>query len=181
MNGIKSFADIQTIINKYGKKLFVLTGIIGIMLIFISEQPENKPTELKETSLESYRINLQNELSTLLSRIEGAGEVQVMITLESGEENIYAWQEKTSDNQQSVSAQVNNQTSQNSTYENRIVTVGSGSDKQALIEKTMEPVVQGVVVVCKGADNIKTVSDITNAVSVVLNISSNRICVIKMQ
>ena len=58
--------------------------------------------------------------------------------------------------------------------------VNAGSDKTALIEKTMEPVVQGVVVVCQGADDIKVTSDITNAVSVALNVTSNRICVIKM-
>ena len=58
--------------------------------------------------------------------------------------------------------------------------VTNGSEKTALIEKTMEPVVQGVVVVCQGADDIKVISDITNAVSVALNVTSNRICVIKM-
>jgi stage III sporulation protein AG len=45
----------------------------------------------------------------------------------------------------------------------------------------VEPVIKGVVVVSPGADDIKVVSDITNAVGVALNITSNRICVIKMK
>ena len=67
------------------------------------------------------------------------------------------------------------------TFENEIVMVEENDEKHALIEKTLEPVVKGVVVVCSGADDIKVVSDITNAVSVALNVTTNRICVIKME
>ena len=59
--------------------------------------------------------------------------------------------------------------------------IEQNNQKQALVEKVMEPVVQGVVVVCSGADNISVVSDITNAVCVALNVTSNRVCVIKMK
>ena len=65
--------------------------------------------------------------------------------------------------------------------ENEIVMTEETGAKYPVVEKTLRPVVQGVVVVCQGAGDITVVSNITNAVSVVLNIPSNRVCVIKMQ
>ena len=66
-------------------------------------------------------------------------------------------------------------------FENEIVLIDDGSQKKALVEKIVEPIIKGVVVVSPGADDISVVSDITNAVGVALNITSNRICVIKMK
>ena len=59
--------------------------------------------------------------------------------------------------------------------------LGGSAGNEALIEKTLQPAVQGVVVVCQGAEDVKVVSNITNAVSVVLDIPTNRVCVIKMK
>ncbi len=182
MINIADLPVIKKITEKYGYKFFVLIGLLGIFLIFVSEKsPSDKVEETTVFSNEEYRQQLETRLESILSDVKGAGKVEIMITLESGKENIYAWQEKSTSNEQTVSAQTNNQTVNNVSYENEIVTIGSGNDKQALIEKTMQPSVQGVVVVCQGADDIKVMSDITNAVSVVLDIPSNRICVIKMQ
>ncbi len=178
---LPNIAFIQKLSDKYGKGVFVFVGLLGVFLIFLSENSEIEYTEKNNMIEIDYRLSLQQELVELLTEVEGAGRVEVMLTLESSRENVYAWQEKTSENSQSVSAADNNQTTRNSTYENRIVTVGQSGTKDALIEKVLQPSVQGVAVVCEGADNIKVVSDITNAVSVVLNIPSNRVCVIKMQ
>lgn len=173
---------IKRMFEKSGINIMVILGFAGVLLLSAdSIFPESKNKTTAEYSLETYRTQLETNLEQLLSAVSGAGDVKVMITLESGQENIYAWQEKTTQDEQSVSADVNGQQSNRYTYENEIVLVNEGSEKQALVEKTMEPVVQGVVVVCAGADDIKVVSDITNAVSVALNVTSNRICVIKMK
>ena len=87
---------------------------------------------------------------------------------------------KTTKDQQS-SADELKKTSEKYMYENEIVLIDDGSQKKALVEKIVEPVIKGVVIVSPGADDISVVSDITNAVGVALNITSNRICVIKMK
>ena len=104
-----------------------------------------------------------------------------MVTIESGEETVYARQEKTTDDTQEVFNNSQNQKSRKSTYQNEFVMVARGGEKNALVEKVLQPSVQGVVVVCRGADDINVVSNVTNAVSVALNLPTNRICVIKMQ
>ena len=170
---------IKKIWEKFGFNIFILLGVFGVILISLSELPKEKDEETAQAvSADEYRKNMEKELTRLLSSVNGAGQVQVMITLESGEETVYAWQEKTSDDMQE---QDGKSSTQRTTYENQVVMVSAGSEKQALVEKTMQPVVQGVVVVCRGADDIQVVSDITNAVSVALNVPTNRVCVIKKQ
>ena len=46
---------------------------------------------------------MEDEITALLKEIDGVGDVKVMITLESGEENIYAQQEKTAEDVQKQS------------------------------------------------------------------------------
>lgn len=182
MDTNKLYEILKKIFEKTGFNIMLIIGLVGIVLlsydeIFIKEAA----VESTDFSVDSYIQEAEKNLTELLSNVHGAGQVKVMVTLESGEENIYAWQEKTTQDVKTTAADVNGQQSDRYTYENEIVMISDGNTKQALVEKTMQPVVQGVVVVCSGADDIKVVSDITNAVSVALNVSSNRICVIKMK
>lgn len=166
---------------KSGVNMMLILGILGVILISLEDLIPQKEVETSvPISISEYRQTMEKDLENILSMVNGAGQVKVMITLESGRENIYVWQEKTSTDEKTDYIGSSDTSTRRETYENEIVMVNTGNDKSALIEKTMEPVVQGVVVVCSGADDIKVTSDITNAVSVALNVTSNRICVIKM-
>ena len=172
---------IQLILVKNRINIILIMGAMGILLLSAEDLlPKDKKVISEEFTASQYQQEMEAQLESLLSMVNGAGKVKVMITLEGGKENIYAWQEKKSVDEKSNTASADDSFTKRETYENEIVMVTNGSEKTALIEKTMEPVVQGVVVVCQGADDIKVISDITNAVSVALNVTSNRICVIKM-
>lgn len=178
----KILGYIKNIIEKNGFNFFIIIGFLGILLLSYDEIiPVNKPKEAISFSMERYKRDTEAAITQLLSDVHGAGQVKVMVTFESGQENIYAWQEKTTQDVQNASADISGRQTDRYTYENEIVLVDNGNEKIALVEKTMQPAVQGVVVVCEGADDIKVISDITNAVSVALDITSNRICVIKMK
>ncbi|MBQ7903137.1 MAG: hypothetical protein IJ362_05345 [Oscillospiraceae bacterium] len=182
MDSKKIIDILRKVFEKSGFNLIVIIGFAGIILLSFDEIfTQEKKTEQTVCHADTYRRYIEETLTELLSSVHGAGQVKVMVTLESGEENVYAWQEKTTQDVKTVAADVNGQQSDRYTYENEIVMVSDGNDKKALVEKTLQPTVQGVVVVCAGADDIKVVSDITDAVSVALNVSSNRICVIKMK
>ena len=124
---------------------------------------------------------MENEVTALLKEINGVGDVKVMITLQSGEENVYAEQEKKSEDTQINQTSSNVQESAQSSYENEIVIVKEQNDNKPLIEKTLLPEIQGVAVVCSGGDDILVISAVTNSVSVVLNVPTNRIFVTKMK
>jgi stage III sporulation protein AG len=60
-----------------------------------------------------------------------------------------------------------------------LVESGYGS-KEPLIRTQLEPKIQGVVIVCEGADNIRVEQSLINVATTTLGISSARVCVEKI-
>ena len=173
-------------ITEKGKwNVFVILGLVGVILIaaseFIPQKGDKTSTSETATTLEGYRVGLESDSTSILSCVNGVGNVKVMVTLESSEEYVYAQQEKSTGDSQTVFNNTTNQETVKNTYENQFVMVEGSGAKNALVEKTLQPSIQGVVVVCEGAGDIRVISDVTNAAAVALNVSTNRICVIQMQ
>lgn len=138
-------------------------GILGMVLIAgggkTSQETAEKPPA--ETYQETYRQELEQRLEGLLGEIRGVGSVSVMITLETREETIYALDTKESDD----------------TLEQEHVLL---EGDEPLVETVWYPQVQGVAVVCQGADNIEVCSQITQITSVLTGVTTNRISIAKM-
>ena len=179
------YSKILDLMSKKGReKLFLLLGVIGVFLLIVGDiniTQEKNELKAENISLQQHKRQTEEELTALLKEIDGVGDVKVMITLESGEENIYAQQEKTEEDIQKQSKDNSSQETIQTTFENEIVIISQSGSNTALVEKTVQPVVQGVAVVCSGADDIKVVSDVTNTVSVVLGVSTHKIFVTKMR
>lgn len=78
--------------------VFVVIGLCAILLIFISGQFENKKDTkeiTKEMSSSDYCENLKEELTEMIENLEGVGDAQVLLTLESSYEYIYLDDDKT--------------------------------------------------------------------------------------
>ena len=179
--------DYSKVFEKFTQKgkqnFFVILGIAGVVLIGLSNLEFNHIADDKSSdiSLRDYRKQMENEITDLLKEINGVGDVKVMITLQSGEENIYAEQEKKSEDTQTNQTDSNVQKNIRSSYENEFVIIKEQNDNKPLIEKTLLPEIQGIAVVCSGGDDISVISAVTNSVSVVLNIPTNRIFVTTMK
>ena len=69
-------------------------GAAAMLLILLSElfTPSGKTAAASAAPADDnvYRQQLEQQLSDLITQVEGAGKTTVMITLESGEETIYA-------------------------------------------------------------------------------------------
>ena len=155
--------------------LFAL-GLAGMALILFAvlfDPADSKTTETGEATaassgsaeLTEYADRLSSRMEELLSGVEGAGETRVMITLESSEETIYALDEKRGDAE---------------SYEWSHVILDDGTGDSALVETTWLPEVRGVAVVCQGGDDAAVQARLTEMVSVLLGISTNRISIAKM-
>lgn len=157
--------------------LIVIVGIIGIVLILFSEifKPDTKKpkTSIKELDVntEEYKDQMQDELVNILSQIQGVGEVKVMVTIEGSTEYVFAEEENT---KQDSSA---DKVSEN--YQNKYVIVDNGNTKEALVKKILKPKISGVIVVCEGGNSPSVSEKIYRAVSAVLDIPANKICVAK--
>ena len=160
---------------KLRQNLPIWLGIAGIFLIFLSSiSPAQSQTETAPSENQSQQAQqLQKQLESLISNIEGVGQVEVMLTLDTESEQVYA-QDQTIEQNQSQQGGTSRQQSSH-------VILGSGNGQQPLVETTYLPQVRGVAVVCQGAEDITVVSRITDAVSVVLDLPASRICVTKMK
>ena len=173
----------ETFTNKNRQSFFVILGIVGVILIALSntELTDSVDKHSGDTTVQQYKLQLEKEITALLKEINGVGDVKVMISLESGEENIYVEQHKSSEDVQTNKNGTTVNESKNNSFENEIVIVSQQNNNTPLVEKVVLPQVQGVAVVCSGADDITVVSAVTNSVSVVLNVPTNRIFVTKMK
>ncbi len=170
------------------KNALFLIGLAGIFLLFLSdlmavpstEQAEEINVQSADYSLlqaESYAKDLEVRLSELLKSIEGAGNSKIMITLETPIQMVYA--KNTNNESETIT---NEDGSTNTQYSNQSehLILNDANNDIPLIEMQLLPEIKGVAVICEGGDEITVVSRITELVSVVLGVPSNRICVTKM-
>lgn len=170
--------------------VILAAGLVGIVLLCISSLPGsgssggggsgsssgNPASESIRIDLTAYEQQLEQRLGEIIGAIAGAGETMVMLTLDCGSEPIYATQGN-SDSKHSV----NGDSSEESvSAEKEYVIIGSGSGEQGLVLKMIEPQVRGVIVICRGGDDIIVRQSIVEAVTAVLGIGSNKVSVAKM-
>ncbi len=123
----------------------------------------------------------EEKLKSILSQMQGVGKVDVMITYDSSEENIPAFDTRKS--QSSTLEKDNEGGTRTITQEDSDSTLAyedsSDGGNAPVILKKNEPEVRGVLVVAEGADNIEVRERITNAVRVALDIPLHRVEVVQ--
>ena len=74
----------------------VLIGLLGVMLIISGDGYDIKKEKTTDNTefLQEYKIKTEKELTDFLASIEGVGAVKVVVSLETGRENVYAQKEK---------------------------------------------------------------------------------------
>lgn len=147
--------------------IIVVLGLTGILLLTFSEivpDKENKKESSEKKETVSYEEKMEKRLTEIVSSINGAGKTKVMITLESGDENVYAVENKSSEKQS----------------ESKFVVVDNNGEDSGLLLKVVEPEIKGVAVVCEGGDSPQVRQEIIATVTAVLRISTNRVNIAKI-
>lgn len=77
--------------NGKAKNIIIAVGIIGLILIFISSFSglNGDENSVSDYSVAKYKNDLQDSLSEMLTRIEGVGNVSLMLTIENSVEGVY--------------------------------------------------------------------------------------------
>ena len=116
----------------------------------------------------------ETRLANLLSRIQGAGAVEVMLSLKSGEQVQY----QTDTQRQTDSGG----TEESLRQEDNTVLYATGSGSQsALVQQVTAPTYQGAIVVCQGADDPAVKLALVQAVASVTGLGADQITVVKMK
>jgi len=172
-------------------KVLVAAGIAGMLLILISGMFGDKEAVADDQvdtgtavfTSEEYAASLETKLTDLITGIDGVGQAKVMVTLESGVKYVYVQEEKrTVDRTQELgeAQAVNRVVSKENLEQSYILVENKDGRKEALVQTALQPKVQGVVIACEGGGDIRVEQSLINVVTTALNISSNRVCVVKI-
>jgi stage III sporulation protein AG len=139
--------------NMKGKWAVALLALVGVFLLTLGgtlggEGKEISSPEKYCQSSDEYKKELEGSISLICSRVSGDTSPVVTVTLECGEEYVYA---KRSDGSYVTS---------------------SG---EAVLLCTRAPRVSGVAIVCRGGENTQIKSTLTELVCALLGIGSNRV------
>lgn len=149
-------------------KYVFLILLVGILLMVL---PEGKRQELpQQTAGEPARPELQQSLSSILSRIAGAGRVEVLLTEAAGQRTVYQADEDLKKTDASEE-----------TRRNTVLLSGSGREETGLIRQILPPTYQGAIVLCQGAGDARVKLAIVQAVMSVTGLSADKITVLKMK
>ena len=149
--------------------------LIGLVLILI---PKKEKTEKKDISAdESSAFSLAEEevrISKILSEIDGAGKVDILLTVRSTGETVVM------QDTESYILQEEGEIRQENSSKTVIVSKGSQTEAPVTV-KVVFPEYQGALVVAEGAGNAETRLRLTQAVADLTGLSSEKITVVKMK
>ncbi len=162
------------LVHKYRALLIVL--LAGVLLLAsgglfggrqqleTAAEPDTIPEAAEGFSLAAF----EEDLNAKLAAIEGVGRVELMLSLDQTEEAVYAVNTR----QTSGSSQ---------SYESDLTVIADGSrGEKPVTVKSLLPTFRGAVVLCDGADNAQVRLAVTQAVSTVCGIGSDKVTVLKM-
>lgn len=159
-------------LKKYKYAALILLLGIALMLLPFGKKDEVPEAEVQEESLsdEAYAQALEQRLQDMLSQVNGAGQVRVMLTLQTGSRTEYQTDTQLTDS--GTQSQEERKTV--------ILSEGSAYDKAA-VSAVQYPRFQGALILCQGADQSTVRLDLVNAVAALTGLSSGQITVIKMK
>jgi stage III sporulation protein AG len=198
---LKVLADIGDLFKKAGKgsgkqiSNLIVYIAIGVLLIITAnlfmgnnnnatQLPNTKGTEIQnnEYFVMNYTESLEKQLKSMLAKIEGVGEVDVMLTLEAENEVVPALNNnethKTTEERDNGGGE---RTIVEQTIRREVVILNENGRDKPLIIQEIKPRINGVTVVAEGAGDISICRDITKAVETALNVPVYKVNVLPMK
>ena len=170
-DGIKNLRGLVQVLGKYRYALIVL--LVGAALMLLPSGRKLSETKAVTAPMQAEIPDVaavQSELAALLSRVDGAGEVAVMLSLDYGPERFFqADEQKTADGERSECS------SETVLYHE------SSAQRLPIVTKTRSPVYKGAVIVCEGAERPSVRLALVQAVSRLTGLGSDKISVMKMK
>lgn len=154
---------IQAAAGKY--KVPILVLMLGALLLLLPSGGKTEGRAQAAPDAGTELTDLQTQLQALLEQVDGVGRVELLLRAAGSGETIY---------------QLDTRTSENST-ENTTVFSSAQSEKTPVVTQVRYATFTGAVVVCDGAGSASVRLRVTQAVSSLTGLGSDKITVIKMK
>ncbi len=189
---MKSFRELFNKKDQQSQSKLIMAFLVGILLIILSNtvlktktaathDPPTKTmtaTPSLPNAYDGYEERLENKLEQVINKVDGVGNVKVMITLSYGREIVLAsdslvdqsaTKEEDSDGGK---REVNNLKREDKT----VITNNS-----PLVLKELKPKIEGIVIVAQGGDNIIIKDALIKSAQALFGVEANKIEVLKMK
>lgn len=173
--------------------IFFLVGVLLLVIALPSgtkeKEKDSRHSEIDgeeavgtQAEEQDYARYLERRLEETLSQLDGAGNVRVMVTLQSSAQKIV---EKDTQGERDAITEEDSQggrrTSENTSHQETTVYEGMGKKSQEpYVSKELTPRVEGVVVLAEGGENALVKRNITEAIQALFGIDTHKIRIIKM-
>ena len=154
---------LRSAVRKYRYVLVVI--LVGILLMALPEK-EEKPRAASEEITAEDPFTLEERLSQMLSQVEGAGKVRVLLTEARGQQTVYEMdvEQRTEESRRKA-----------------VLIQRSDRGETGLVRQINPPVYQGALILCQGADSARIRLHMIQAVSSITGLSSDKVTVLKME
>lgn len=162
---------LEKFLKKRNKTDFVILILLGVMVMIVAMPSGTKKTDRQQETQTQVLQNktdekkqLEEQLQDLLEKMDGVGNVRVMLTFsDDGEDTLDK-----------------NITEDGTQKEETTVVYDTDNEQKPYVTQRRKPKVEGVVVVAEGGGNMQTVTQISNAVMSLFSVEAHKVVVVKM-
>ena len=168
--------------------ILVLAGILILIIALPTDTKGKKQAEeakenisKENNTMEASKDEIERKLEAILEKIDGAGEVKVMITYQDSgtqvvekDKNTSANSVEESDSTGGVRSTKEQQLQESTVYDE------ADAGNTPFVSKELLPKVEGILIVASGGDNQKVKQNISEAVLALFQVEAHRIKIVKM-
>ena len=198
MDHKKLIENLNKLLSKNNLYNILVVFLVGVLVLIITNcfnsSNNTKATSATDTKtkgeevlvteeyFKNYESSRKSDLKSMLSKMKGVGQVEVMIAFEGGEELVPAMNINDGTNN------TNEKDNQGGERENKQINKGSqivmstkNGESAPVILKKYNPKIIGVMIVAEGAQDKQIQLDVKNAVSTLFGIQTNKVNVYPMK
>ena len=167
----KFFSKLKSIKNIKLIFAFVLGAVLLLVYYSSSLYKSDTVSQNEYQEVSSYTQSIERKLQQVLSSIDGAGKVEVMVGFDSGLELVVAYSTET----KTTTSNASGGKSETTIVVQTPVLVNEKGTTKPIVLKEKLPIPQSVVIVASGANDIKVKLNLIKAAQTTLGVESGKI------
>ena len=168
--------------------ILVLAGILILIIALPTDNRGKKQAEeakenisKENNTMEASKDEIEQKLEDILEKIDGAGEVKVMITYQDSGTQVVEKDKNTSENSVEESDSTGGvRSTKGQQLQESTVYEEADAGNTPFVSKELLPKVEGILIVASGGDNQKVKQNISEAVLALFQVEAHRIKIVKM-
>lgn len=198
LDSIKEQIKKKITLKEIGLPRLLILLLAGVFLLFLSFSDlfggdnqkqqtgilsaDKREDTSENNELDLYTENMEERVKKILKKVDGIGDVDVMITLKSSKEQVTLKdtpisEETTKETDSEGGKRENSKTQKEETS---VYMKKENGEQSPYVTKELEPTIEGVVVIAKGGGDTKVINEIMDAMEVLFSVPVHKIKVMKM-